>query len=118
MSDDIPIGLLDWIAGEPAYDPACERVETAVKAIWLLYRRAKWNLLEVAGLPREQIEPLLAAYDLTIDAHYLTNTTAAGLLLFARRVGSIHLIRLLSACFWLIGKYRQRKLTGVGVTIR
>lgn len=112
------IALLDWLAGEPPYDPHCERVETAVKALWLLWMRRKWDLLEIAGLKREDIDPLFTAYDATIERHRLDDRTALGLLLFARGVGSIHLIRILSACFWLIGKYRARKLTGQGVVIR
>jgi predicted trehalose synthase len=112
------IALLDWVLGEPAYDARCERVETAVKALWLLWMRRKWDLLEMAGLSRDEVDPLFTAYDATIERHRLDDHAALGLLLYARAKGSIHLIRLLSACFWMIGKYRARKLTGQGVVIR
>lgn len=112
------IQLLDAVLREPPYDPRCERIETAVKALWLLWMRRKWDLLEIAGLHREDIDPLFTAYDATIERHRLDDRTALGLLLYARQVGSIHLIRILSACFWLIGRYRARKLTGQGVVIR
>jgi hypothetical protein len=40
------------------YDPACERVDVAVKAIWKLYRRGKWSCLSEYGLTRKEMEPI------------------------------------------------------------
>jgi hypothetical protein len=49
---------------ELAYDPACERIDTAIKAIWLLFRRARWGLLAEVGMPRRQVEEDLVRFDL------------------------------------------------------
>jgi hypothetical protein len=51
------------------YDPACERIDTAVKAIWLLYRRARWNLLEeVMGMDRSDLERIFGQFDMQFVA--------------------------------------------------
>lgn len=47
------------------WDPACERVDTAIKAMWLLYRRGKAGLIaERMGLPRREVEERFLAFDL------------------------------------------------------
>lgn len=47
------------------YDPACERIDTAIKAMWLLYRRGKAGLIaERMGLPRSEVEDKFLAFDL------------------------------------------------------
>lgn len=116
--DNNELRLLDAVLGGDAYDPRCERVETAVKAVWLLYRRAKWDLLAIMGIPRREFEPLFASFDLLIERHYLTDETATRLVRYARRARPGSAIRLLSAAFWMIGKYRQRKLTYIGLTVK
>jgi hypothetical protein len=45
------------------YDPACERIDTAVKAIWKLYRRGKWGCLSEYGLTRKEMEPIFEEFD-------------------------------------------------------
>jgi hypothetical protein len=50
------------------YDPACERIDTAIKAIWKLYRRGKWVLLSELGLTRREMEALFDEF----DAVYIT----------------------------------------------
>jgi hypothetical protein len=51
----------DW----KKYDPACERLDTAVKAIWLLYRRARWAALEeLMGIPRSEMERIFGQFDM------------------------------------------------------
>lgn len=51
----------DW----KRYDPACERIDTAVKAIWLLYRRARWAALEeLMGIPRSEMERIFGQFDM------------------------------------------------------
>ena len=47
------------------YDPACERIDTAVKAIWKLFRRRKWGLLAEIGLARNEFEELFDEFDYT-----------------------------------------------------
>ena len=47
------------------YDPACERIDTAIKAIWLLFRRRKWGLLAELGLIRKEMEELFDQFDYT-----------------------------------------------------
>lgn len=46
-----------------AYYPGCERLDTAVKAIWLLYRRGRWGCLAAVNLPRHQVEEDFARFD-------------------------------------------------------
>jgi hypothetical protein len=50
------------------YDPACERIDTAVKAIWKLYRRGKWGCLSELGLTRKEMEEVFDEF----DALYIT----------------------------------------------
>ncbi len=45
------------------YDPACERIDTAIKAIWKLYRRGKWVLLSELGLTRKEMEEVFDEFD-------------------------------------------------------
>ena len=52
------------VRGE-AYDPACERIDTAIKAMWLLYRRGKVGLIaERVGLPKREVYERFLAFDL------------------------------------------------------
>lgn len=47
------------------HDPSCERLDTAIKAIWLLYRRARWTILEeLLGLPRSELERIFGQFDM------------------------------------------------------
>lgn len=110
--------LLDALNADPPYDPRCERFETAVKAIWLLYRRSKWDLLALMGLPRADFEPIFTTFDLLIERHYLDDETATRLLTYTRQFRAQSGIRLLSAVTWMIGKYRQRKLTYYNVQVK
>jgi hypothetical protein len=41
-----------------------ERVDVCVKAIWLLYRRGKWRLLELAGVSQNRFSEPFRAFDL------------------------------------------------------
>jgi len=51
----------DW----KKYDPSCERLDVAVKAVWLLYRRAKWEILEdLTGMEQEDLEAIFEQFDL------------------------------------------------------
>ena len=110
--------LLDALAGESPYDPLCERVETAIKAIWLLYLRAKWPLLAQIGLSRAEFEPIFAAFDNLLEHRTLSTRDTTSLTRFTRVIRPQSAIRLLSGALWMIGRYRQRKLTYVGVTVR
>ena len=50
---------------EEPFDPACERVDTAIKAMWLLYRRGKAGLIaERMHVPKREIEDKFLAFDL------------------------------------------------------
>lgn len=113
--DSGTLRLLDALAGDPPYDPRCERVEVALRAIWLLFRRAKWELLALTGLPRREFEPLFEAFDLLVEGHHLSYKDTDDLVRFAYHLRPQSAIRLLSAALWMVGKYRQRKLTYVGV---
>lgn len=47
------------------YDPACDRIDTAIKAMWLLYRRGKVNILaDWMQLPRAEVEARFLDFDL------------------------------------------------------
>lgn len=116
--DPDSLRLLDAVAGEPGYDPRCERVEVALRAIWLLFRRAKWDLLLLCGLPRAEFEPLFEAFDLLVEGHLLSYADTALLNRFIYAVRPSSAMRLLGAAFWMIGRYRQRKLTYQGVRIK
>lgn len=45
------------------YDPACERFDVAIKAIWLLYRWARWGLLAELGLARAEVQVAFGRFD-------------------------------------------------------
>lgn len=45
------------------YDPECERFDTAVKAIWLLYRWGMWGYLTQIGLEKRAVEQEFARFD-------------------------------------------------------
>jgi hypothetical protein len=45
-----------------AYDTEALKPEAGVRALWLLYRRGQWGLLEDSGLHRENIEPIFSAF--------------------------------------------------------
>lgn len=45
------------------FDPALARVDTAVKAIWQLYRWERWELLASLGVDREKYEPIFHQFD-------------------------------------------------------
>ena len=45
------------------YDPTCERLDTAVKALWLLYRWGMWGYLAEVGLNKREVERDLARFD-------------------------------------------------------
>lgn len=47
------------------YDPACERLDTAIKGIWRLWRRGKWSCLAELGLTRREFEDLFEEFDIT-----------------------------------------------------
>ncbi|GHO44548.1 hypothetical protein KSX_27110 [Ktedonospora formicarum] len=46
------------------YDPACMRFDTAIRAVWILYRRGKWRELETLGLNRSECEPIFQQFDM------------------------------------------------------
>jgi len=50
---------------EQNYDPACERIDTAVKAIFLLYRRGRWEVLcrLFPQMKRREIEAAFERFD-------------------------------------------------------
>jgi hypothetical protein len=52
---------LDFLAG--IYDPECERLDVAIRAIWLLYRRGRWELLGRVGLDRASVELPFETFD-------------------------------------------------------
>jgi len=66
LPEDVQALLAELLAprGYRDFDPACTRIDKAVAAIWLLYRRAKWALLDDLGLRRHVVEPIFGAYDM------------------------------------------------------
>jgi len=50
---------------EVVYDPACARIDTAIKAMWLLYRRGKTKLLaEWLLMDKREVESRFLEFDL------------------------------------------------------
>ena len=45
------------------FDTACLTIPTAVKALWLLYRRGRWDLLKRVGVKRGQAERVLLGFE-------------------------------------------------------
>ncbi len=50
---------------EVLYDEKSEGILCGVKAVWILYKRGKWSLLEELGVLRSIHEPLFESFDLT-----------------------------------------------------
>jgi hypothetical protein len=44
------------------FDTDALKPEAGVRALWLLYQRGQWGLLEDFGLHREVIEPIFSAF--------------------------------------------------------
>ena len=44
------------------YDQRCFALSTAIKAVWLLFLRDKWNLLEEIGIDKETHLPLFTLF--------------------------------------------------------
>lgn len=60
------------------FDLECLKLHVAIRAVWLLYRRGKWDLLESIGLPRALYGEKFLKYDarwITTD-HGLLRTDA------------------------------------------
>ena len=92
------------------YDPRCTRIEVALRAIWLLYRRGKWDLLGQAGLDEQRFEPLFWTYADTLPTYVLrTDTQALQFLRFIRACGHEEAISLLAAAVWMVGQYMTRR---------
>lgn len=49
--------------GAENFDPACLLIPTAVKALWLAYKRGHWEVLRKLGLRREDIDEPFKMYD-------------------------------------------------------
>ncbi len=49
---------------EALYDAKSEGILCGVKAVWILYKRGKWSLLEELGVERSAHEPLFEFFDL------------------------------------------------------
>jgi hypothetical protein len=45
------------------YDPSCDRIDVSIKAIWLLYRRGRWDLLATFNVTRARFERAFEAFD-------------------------------------------------------
>lgn len=97
------------LPAEPLYDAECERAGVALKAIWLLYRRGRWDLLSGMGLTRAEFEQTFEQFD---DLHVLrvrlaNEQQAMALLRFTHRQSPRAAVKLLSAAFWMVAEYRK-----------
>jgi hypothetical protein len=103
--------LLDRLFDQDPYDPNCTRVEVALKAIWLLYVRRKWDLLAGLGLEKAEFEPLFTKFDNDYVLHVRLRDAvqAAQLVRFVYRWNRAATIKLLSACFWMVAEYTAIK---------
>lgn len=45
------------------YDNRAESIPCAVRAVWTLYKRGKWSLLEEMGIDRKQHETLFFSFE-------------------------------------------------------
>lgn len=48
---------------EAYFDRECLKLNTAIRAVWILYRRGRWELLESIMLPRWKYEKPFLDYD-------------------------------------------------------
>lgn len=102
--------LLDAVTGGE-YDPRCTRIEVALRAIWLLYRRGKWDLLAECGITKARFDTLFWAFDERLETEKLrTDQQTLAFLRFTRAWGHEEAITLLSAAVWLVGAYMNRRM--------
>lgn len=96
---------------EGEYDPACARVETALRAIWMLYRRDKWVLLEEMGIPKAEFQMEFQEFGDQYDiGRYLRgDRQTLEFLTYFRRLDIRLAVRLLSAAVWMIGSYMTQR---------
>jgi hypothetical protein len=105
--------LLDAVL-EGEFDPRCTRIEVALRALWVLYLRDKWDLLAECGLDREQFETLFRSYRITLETddrspRIRTDQQTLAFLRFTRAWGQDEAISLLSAAVWMVGQYMTRR---------
>lgn len=101
--------LLDAVL-EGEYDPRCTRIEVALRAIWLLYLRNKWDLLAEAGIPKETFDTLFWAFSERLETERIrTEAQTLQFLRFTTTWGQEEAITLVAAAVWLIGQYMTRR---------
>lgn len=109
------VDLLVEAVLEGEYDPACARIETALRGIWALYTKPRagdsWQMLGGMGLDQETFEPLFQEFgdQYDIGKHLRTDRQTIEFLSYFRRVDIRLAIRLLSAAVWMIGEYMTRR---------
>lgn len=117
--------LLDAVQGGE-YDPRCTRIEVALRALWLLYLRDNWDLLDRCGVDRDRFDTLFWAYKRHLEAtetplRLRTDQQTLQFLRFTRAWGQDEAVTLLSAAVWLVGQYmvkrRQLRANFYGRTI-
>ena len=105
--------LLDAVIGGE-FDPRCTRIEVALRALWVLYLRDRWDLLEECGVGRRVFDTLFWSYrqkleDEDLSPHLRTDQQTLQFLHFTRSWGQEEAVALLSAAVWLVGQYMTRR---------
>lgn len=92
------------------YDPRCEDVATAIKALWRCYAKHKdnrgWYMLEEMGLRRSTYEPYFERFDflyITTD-HGLLHTHSQ-IVQFLRFLPETHRLEVIGAALYMCGLY-------------
>lgn len=96
------------------YDPRCEDVATAIRAIWRAYTRHKdnrgWYMLEELGLRRALYEPLFERFDhlyITTD-HGLLHTHGQ-IVQFLRFLPERQRLEIIGTALYMTGLYMSIK---------
>lgn len=88
---------------EGSYDARCTTIGTGVRAIWLLYTRRQWKLLESMGIDKDTHAALFAMFEIRVlneDSNRLSRESVGMLIRFCPAV--------LDAAIALTGAYMMK----------
>lgn len=74
---------------ETRYDARCTTISTGVRAIWLLYTRRQWKLLESLGIDKDTHSALFALFTIRVlneDTNRLSRESVGMLIRFCPAV--------------------------------
>jgi hypothetical protein len=103
-----------YVPERNVYDPQAERLDRAIAGIWLLWRWARWELLDDLGFTRAEIDKPFREFDMA----YVTSERGklsredqvTKLLQFLRTKYPELVVRVLGAAMWMVGEYMRRMM--------